>query len=172
MSDADPTLFVRLLVQHQDDLMRYVLPLTGSLADAQDVVQETAAALWKKFDEYDVDRPFLPWAKRFARYEVLMHHRRKRRYTFLSETLVEQLAESHEDRHRRAEQRREALRDCLSKLAETDRVLVERRYADKQATVQQLAEDTGQTPNVMYKSLARIRKALHACVTEKLADVT
>jgi len=138
--------------------MRYVLPLVGSLPDAQDVVQETAAALWKKFDHYEVDKPFLPWARQFARYEVLMHHRKKRRYTFFSESLVEQLAESTEGQHRDAERRREALRDCLSKLPAADRELVERRYAEKDATVQQLATHVGQTPNVLYKSLARIRK--------------
>jgi len=171
LADADPSKFVRLLVQHQDALMRYVLPLVGSLQDAQDVVQETAAALWKKFDQYDQSLPFLPWAKRFARYEVLMHHRKKRRYTFLSESLVESLAESHEGRHTAAEQRRIALRDCLAKLPEADRRLVERRYAEKEATVQQLAEETGQTANVLYKSLARIRRALQECVTDNLADV-
>src|SRR5262249_45038971 len=75
MSGTDPSLFVRLLLQHQNGLLRYVLPLVGNLDDAEDVVQQTA--LWQKFDQYDPSRPFLPWAKRFAHHEVLMYHRKQ-----------------------------------------------------------------------------------------------
>jgi RNA polymerase sigma-70 factor (ECF subfamily) len=81
MPETDPTVFVRLLLQHQNDLLRDILPLVGFLDDAQDVLQETAAALWRKFGNYDTSRPFLPWAKPFAHHEVLMCLRKRRRYT-------------------------------------------------------------------------------------------
>ena len=93
MAEADPALFVRLLLQHQDAILRYVLPLVGDLNDAQDVLQDTATALWQKFGQYDPAQPFLPWARRFAHNEVLMFHRRRRRYTFLTEELIDSLVE-------------------------------------------------------------------------------
>ena len=39
--------------------------------DVDDVLQQTATRLWAKWDEYDVDQPFTPWAIKFAYFEVL-----------------------------------------------------------------------------------------------------
>lgn len=160
--------FVELLVRHQHDLLRYVAPLVGNLADAQDVLQETAKALWKKFGEYDPQRPFLPWARTFARHEVLMHHRRRRRYTFLSEELIEQLTERQAQRDDDAERRRAALEQCLAKLAPDDRRLIERRYRED-GSIDALAGEIGRTANVLYKSLGRVRRTLLECIERTLA---
>jgi RNA polymerase sigma-70 factor (ECF subfamily) len=169
MAGADPSLFVCLLLRHQNALLRYILPLVGNLDDAQDVLQQTALALWQKFDQYDAGRPFLPFARRFAHNEVLMHHRRKRRYTFLTEELIETLARRQEELELGAQQRRLALRSCVELLPETDRLLLEERYSASGKTIHQLAGETGQTANVLYKALARIRRQLLHCVSQKLA---
>jgi RNA polymerase sigma-70 factor (ECF subfamily) len=169
MAEKEPPLFVRLLLQHQNDLLRYILPLVGCLDDAQDVLQETAMALWRKFDQYDPQHPFLPWAKRFARNEVLMHHRKRRRYTFLTEQLMETLAQRRAEREPYEEQRRNALRSCVAKLAEADRLLLEQRYGEPGTTIQRLAAETGATANVLYKALARIRQQVLDCVSRTLA---
>lgn len=166
---AETTRFVRLLLQHQNDLMRYILPLVGCLEDAQDVLQETALAVWRKFDQYDPQQPFLPWIKRFARNEVLMHHRKRRRYTFLTPELIETLAERQSEREQQAQQRRNALQDCIEKLPEADRLLLDQRYAASGTTIQQLAVETGETANVLYKVLARIRRQLLDCINRTLA---
>lgn len=171
MPASDPSRFVHFLLEHQDELLRYILPLVGCFDDAQDVLQETATALWNKFAEYDPAQPFLPWAKQFARYEVLMHHRKRRRYTFLSEDLIEALAEPVQPREPDARRRQQALQKCLEALPEADRSLITLRYEDKSATVQQLAAQTGQTANVLYKALARIRRQLLECVTQRVASM-
>lgn len=166
--ESDPSLFVRLLLQHQNDLLRYVLPLVGCLDDAQDVLQEVATALWRKFDQFDTQQPFLPWAKRFAHHEVLMHHRRRRKYTFLTEELIEALVERSEECHLQVERRRTALQSCLEKLGEDDRRLLDQRYGEPRTTIQQLAAETRTSANVIYKSLARIRRQLADCVNRAL----
>jgi RNA polymerase sigma-70 factor (ECF subfamily) len=169
MAEMDPSLFVRLLLQNQDNLLRYILPLVGSMEDAQDVLQETAADLWRKFDQYDPEQAFLPWAKKFARNEVLMHHRKRRRYTFLTDELIETLVDRQSDFEREAQRRRRALRDCIAKLPESDRLLLDQRYAAPGVTVRQLAADTGATANTLYKALARIRRQLFECIDRSLA---
>jgi RNA polymerase sigma-70 factor (ECF subfamily) len=169
MAATDPSLFVRLLLQHQNDLLRYILPLVGCLDDAQDVLQETATALWRKFDQYDPQQPFLPWARRFARNEVLMHHRKRRRYTFLTEELIDTLVERSAEHEGQEEWRRNALRNCVEKLPEADRLLLDRRYGEPGTTIQQLAAETGAPANVLYKALARIRRQLLDCVSRALA---
>src|SRR5262245_41505990 len=120
MAEADPSLFVRLLLQHQSALLRYILPLVGNLEDAQDMLQETATALWQKFGQYDPGRPFLPWARQFARNQVLMLHRKRRRYTFLTEELIETLIDRQTEQEQLVQQRRDALQVCIEKLAEAD----------------------------------------------------
>ena len=165
MAETDPSLFVRLLLQHQNDLLRYILPLVGCLEDAQDVLQETATALWRKFDQYDPRQPFLPWARRFARNEVLMHHRKRQRYTFLTEELIESLGQRQAEQDLRAQQLQNALHDCVQKLPDADRRLLEQRYAATGTTIQQLAAETGRPANVLYKALARIRRQLLHCVS-------
>jgi len=76
MADRDAEQFVRLLARHDREVYRYVLTLLPDRTEADDVLQETAAALWEKFGEYDPDKPFYPWACRFAFFEVLKHRRR------------------------------------------------------------------------------------------------
>lgn len=68
--------FMRLFVAHERDVLRYVLAVVPHLPDARDILQETAVALWRKMDEYDPARPFLPWACRFAAIEISRFLRR------------------------------------------------------------------------------------------------
>jgi RNA polymerase sigma-70 factor (ECF subfamily) len=73
------TNFDELWTRYQAEIRRYVFMLIPRPADAADVIQETAVALLDKFIEYDDERPFLPWAIRFAYLEVLkwrQHHAR------------------------------------------------------------------------------------------------
>ncbi len=169
MADSDPSQFVNLLFRHQDALLRHVFPLVGCFDDAQDVVQEAATAMWKKFGEYDHSRPFLPWAKQFARNEVLMHHRRRRKFSFLTESLIESLLVDTPVDDDIRQNRRNALEDCLNKLPKQERQLIDRRYADKEMSVGRLAEEVGQSANVLYKSLGRIRSQLLDCINKSLA---
>jgi RNA polymerase sigma-70 factor (ECF subfamily) len=164
--------FVRLWVRHQNELLRTIAPLVGSVDDAQDVLQETALALWKKFDEYDQRQPFLPWARQFAKYEVLMNHRRRQRYTFLTEPLIEALAERQKDLETISEKRRRMLKDCMEALCDSDQLLLRRRYDEPGTTIQKVAEATGQTANALYKALQRIRRQLLLCINRRLASPT
>jgi RNA polymerase sigma-70 factor (ECF subfamily) len=169
LSQPDPSEFVRLLMQHQNALLKFILPLVGCMSDAQDVLQETATALWKKFEQYDAEQPFLPWAKQFARNEVLMYRRKSRRYTFLSEELIESLTEVQVKKDGTDQERSTALQSCLRKLPQEDRDLLKTRYSEEGTTIQEVAELTGKTANVLYKNLGRIRKLLLGCINQTLA---
>ena len=57
--------------RHHVDLLRYVLTLVPDRAQAEDIVQDTARVLWQKAADYDPTQPFLPWARKFAWFEVL-----------------------------------------------------------------------------------------------------
>ncbi len=59
------------------------------------------------------------------------------------------------------------LEKCIEKLGETERRLIQQRYASEH-TLAELAEQTGRTPNAVYMSMWRIRRALFDCVNEGL----
>ena len=58
--------FFSLFLRSEREIFRYVAALVPNVADAEDIVQQTAIALWEKFDAYDPAQPFTPWACRFA----------------------------------------------------------------------------------------------------------
>ncbi|MBN2296820.1 MAG: sigma-70 family RNA polymerase sigma factor [Pirellulales bacterium] len=152
--------------------MRTIAPLMGSIDDAQDVLQETALALLKKFDLYDPRQPFLPWARQFAKNEVLMYHRRRQRYTFLSEPLIEALVERQKHFETTSGNRHRMLMDCMDRLRDSDQSLLRLRYDEPGTTIQQVADATGRTANALYKTLQRIRRQLLLCIEQKLASST
>ncbi len=130
MTEQDPTSqFVGLLVRHQHEIFRYVLALVPNVNDAQDVMQETATALWQRFDRYDTDKPFTPWACRFALNKIREHRRRNRRWRHhLSDEVFDLIAAERSEQTSALELRRAALGQCLKKLAEEDRSLIEQKY--------------------------------------------
>ncbi len=67
------------------------------------------------------------------------------------------------------ELRRAALRDCLEKLSNKDRQLVQHCYSDSRTTFKRAAAALEKPVNSVYKALNRIRKALYECIERKLA---
>ena len=161
--------FVRLYAKHEGRLRRYVGALVPVQADVDDVLQETAIALMRKFDQYDSTQPFFNWACRFALYEVLQHRKRtKTRSRHFSEAVVEAIAAEYQQHQQSSDQRRTALATCLHKLDDQDRRLVELRYFSEE-TVESLAQRIEEPATKLYRSLARIRYLLAACVRKSLA---
>ena len=64
-------------------LFNYISYLLGNCADERDILQETHLDLWRKAGTYDVERPFLPWARAIARYQVLTFRKRQNRVRLL-----------------------------------------------------------------------------------------
>ncbi len=160
--------FVLLFARHEGRLRRYVTALVSQPSDVDDVLQETAVALMRKFREFDETQPFFNWACRFAYYEVLQHRKQARSRRQFSDAVVEAVAREYQEHEQQSDARRAALDDCLRRLSEPDRRLIESRYAGGE-TMQQLAERLGEPAARLYRLLATIRQTLAACVRRKLA---
>jgi RNA polymerase sigma-70 factor, ECF subfamily len=159
--------FVRRFVRCQQDLYAYILSLVPNIADAQDILQETAIALWAKADEYRLDEPFMPWAARFAWFQVrkfrMYQARRHRHQVVLSDEAVAALAADRMGFEGLAVDRGQTLQQCVEKLAEDDRLLLRQRY-DQRVSIREVAQRSGIEPSLLYKRLGRIRQALLDCV--------
>jgi RNA polymerase sigma-70 factor (ECF subfamily) len=164
----DPERFVRLFVEAQREILRYIMALVPDIDDAQEILQETAVDLWRKFDRYDPAFPFAPWACRFAFRRVLKHREQQtRRLKCLSIESLTQIATERSEKDGILEDRRRALETCLQQLREADRLVVEHRYS-RQMSVAQIAGITGRSTSTLYKALDRIRRGLFECVNRRV----
>lgn len=162
--------FLRLFLASEAEVFRYTAALVPKLSDAQEIVQQTALALWAKFDEYDPAQPFTPWACRFALNQArqwLAH--RARWQSLLSGDLAETLARRREELATEIDARFAHLASCLEQLPPANQALVEGYYY-RRATVEALATESGRTVEAIYKSLQRIRQALLKCIQGALAE--
>jgi RNA polymerase sigma-70 factor (ECF subfamily) len=160
--------FMQLYAQHDVELRRYVLTLVADRTATDDIMQETVIALWRKFDTYQPDRPFLNWAYRFAYYEVLKHRKRQKLHRrFFSAATVDAVADTWAAEHDALHARREALRACLEKLPPGDRDLIGLRYASD-ATVASTAAAIQEPAKKLYRALERIRRVLMQCMNRQL----
>lgn len=162
--------FTRHFAKSERAMQAFAFSLVPNQADADDIIQETLTALWEKFDDFDPERPFLPWANRFVYRQVLMHRRSqaiRQKYVFSDETF-EQLAKDEPIPLERGKALGTALEKCLQKLSSKNRELIEQRYLSK-GSLQDYAEETGRTANALYKTLQRIRESLHGCIQQRLA---
>jgi RNA polymerase sigma-70 factor, ECF subfamily len=161
--------FLSLFLRSEREVFRYVAVLVPNVADAEDIVQQTALVLWEKFHDYDPGQPFTPWACRFALNKTRQWLERRQRWQALLEGgLAEELAQRREELRPEMDVRLRHLEGCLGKLPEEQSVLIEGYYYRRDDT-ETLAMNSGRTVAATYKMLQRVRQALQACI-EKAAQ--
>ena len=164
-------LFAEHLCRNQARLYGYIHCLVRNLNDADDLYQQTALILWKKFAEFDPEQSFFAWACGIARGEIANFRRAcARRRLFLSEDLSLLLVEAEAELSRdELDDRRAALSCCIGKLRQEDRQLLTECYADG-VEVPAVAARRGRSPHSVYNSLRRIRRTLFECISRTLAQ--
>jgi RNA polymerase sigma-70 factor (ECF subfamily) len=164
--DAAHQRFLSLFLRSEREIFRYVAALVPNVADAEDIVQQTALALWEKFDAYDSSQPFTPWACRFALNKTKQWIERRQRWQVLLEGgLAEELAQRREELRPEIEMRLKNLEGCLSKLPDEQRSMVEGYYYRRDSI------EKGRTVAAAYKTLQRIRQALQTCIENAVKGV-
>lgn len=160
--------FVRLLSAHSQQIFGFILALSPNRTDAEDIFQNASVALWKKFGVFQPGTNFRAWACQVAYLEVVEHRRRKSKLRqLLSDDALKVLA-ADAMKSEEVDRRENALADCLEKLPQVDRKLIERRYFDAQSP-KQIADLHSKSIHAVYRSLARIHDALMRCMQRTLA---
>lgn len=156
--------FLSLFLRSEREVFRYVAALVPNVSDAEDIVQQTAVALWEKFDAYDPNQPFTPWACRFALNKAKQWiERRERWQALLANGLAEELAQRREQLRPELEIRLKRLEGCVEKLPDHQRTLLEGYYY-RRDSIENLAQCSDRTVAATYKMLQRIRHALQTCI--------
>ncbi len=160
--------FLSLFLRSEREIFRYVAVLVPNVTDAEDIVQQTAMALWEKFDAYDPDQPFTPWACRFALNKARQWIERRQRWqALLDQGLAEELMQRRQELLPEFEMRLKHLEGCLWKLPQEQRSLVEGYYYER-TSIEALAQRSGRSEAATYKMLQRIRHALQVCVEARI----
>ncbi len=76
---GDNAAFDELVVRHEGKLRSIALRITGSVSDAEDVVQQSLMKAFQKFINFRGDSQFSTWVTRIVINESLMFLRRERR---------------------------------------------------------------------------------------------
>ncbi len=160
--------FMRLFSQHSRRIYQFVLAVAMNHADADEVYQNTCVILWKKFSTYDPAGAFYSWACRIAQLELMQVRRKNRRLQTLSEEVLALLADEALARGQELPAREDALSECLARLKDADRGLIEERYYHERAP-KEIARRRASSIHAVYRALARIHVALRECVHRTLA---
>ena len=160
--------FVAKFAHHEPDLRRFIRSLLPTWTDTDEVLQQTAIVIWRKFEQYDPETNFMKWACVIARFEALAYRRKMARDRLVfREDVLELMADegAEELEARRAEH--DALESCLLALPEKQRKFITLAYTPG-VKVKELAEEAGSTAAAFYMRLKRIRHQLMECVESKV----
>src|SRR5687767_5634549 len=122
--------FLKLYASAQPALQHFLAAHIPDLHEVDDLLQEVAVCLWRKFSEFVPGTSFRNWAIRVAQFEALHARRAHARHPAL---LLPQLTELAATRYAEmdletVETRRHALERCLERLPAQQRELILARY--------------------------------------------
>ncbi len=160
--------FFELYNAHQLKLHAFLLMMVHNEVDADDLLQETSAILWEKFEQFEPGTNFKAWAFAIAKNRACLFLRKKQQsHLLLSDemcleivSVAEQVLDQQSDRIR-------ALKECVQRLSIKDRELLKMRYRDNKVP-RKLSKITGRSLSGLYKSLTRIHSLLRSCIGRTL----
>lgn len=173
MSDARDR-YMALFLQHQDNLKAYIGSLVRDRHLREDIFQDVAVILWKKFDEFDEIRSFGAWARGIASNKIMQAFARlKKNDVALSPEALDAVRVMFDQQDDTADSwvdEQLALEMCLKKLPRKSRRLIALRY-DHGLKLREIANEVHSTLDAVHKALTRLRDGLRKCVERELAAV-
>ncbi|HSI32056.1 MAG: sigma-70 family RNA polymerase sigma factor [Phycisphaerae bacterium] len=159
----------RLWSQAEGTIQAFVFSAIRDFGQAEDVVQEVALSVAKRFPEYDPSRPFVGWALWLAKSKIVDHYRKQgRERRAFSDLVLDRITEVMVRRQPAQPARQTALEHCIEKLPEKSRRLLDLRYAES-GSAESIARATGSTAGSVRVMLHRVREALADCIRSQLA---
>jgi RNA polymerase sigma-70 factor, ECF subfamily len=149
--------FIRAIVPNHDE--------------SEELLQETAVVVVRRFHEYDRQRSFVGWAIGVAKMKVLTHQREKAldRVVF-DGALVEQIAEDYRQLAKERLPIHDLLPRCIAELEARAREAIRLRYTEQMKTPR-IAAALGLSHIAARIVLTRARTAIRLCVEKHLKQL-
>src|SRR5213595_681979 len=160
--------FTRRWTEAQPVVAGYINAVVPDFQEAEDLPQDVAVILLRKFPEYDPQRPFVAWAIGMAKREVLMARRSQARSLLCYQAdLLERVSEAFEELAPELEDRSRALRECLRSVKGRAGELLRLRY-EESLKPNAIATRVGIAVVAVRVMLSRTRATLRECIERKL----
>lgn len=161
--------FFKLFMAEQKAIYAYILSMVHNVPDADDILQETATLMWEKFDEFEAGTNFGAWGTTISRYKILDYYRNRKSKTSenFDDELANAISECAQKKLCQMSDRMSALQECLKKLSEQDRKLLQIRY-EQNLKISDIAQRISRPVQGLYKAMARIHSVLHRCVNSTM----
>ncbi len=170
MDNAEPksVQFFRYYNGAQKRIYAYLLMMVHNYSDAEDLLQETASALWEQYEQFDPQRNFAAWAIGIARNKALDFLKQKRTTRPLfSDSFYEQMAVLAETESANVDRRLLALRRCLKRLSQDNQQLLRLRF-EEGISIKKLSQNLPYSAEALYKKISRIYSTLYGCIHRTL----
>lgn len=160
---------MRLFLQAEPRIYGYIRSQVLQRADAEDLLQETAAVLWSKFDQFAPGGNFVAWACKVVRFKVQHYHRNRGRSRILfTEEFLDVVASTTDAISNDLQELETTLAGCMERLKETERDVVQRSY-ETGATINIVAAELGRPVGTIKDILVRARRHLYECIRRAMS---
>ena len=168
LTDQEQERFIRLWTEAWPAVSAFVRAAVRDPEAANDLLQETAVVLVRRFADYDRGRPFLAWALGVARFQILGFHRDEaRRQITYDADLFERFTEAWAAQAPAAGARSAALEECVERLESRPRQILRWRYFEN-LNSEEIARRLGTPAAAVRVTLQRLREKLRLCVERRM----
>ena len=163
-------IFLRELMVYRKRIYAFILTLVSNSSDAEEIMQETVAVMWEKYQDIDKVSNFVSWGVRIAHYKVLEFRKNKYRSKVkFDNELLDSVLGGAAAVNDQVDARFEALEKCLGKLDKKSRHLVKLRHQSGH-TIKSIAESLSMDRRAAYRQVGLIHDQLLRCVRSTMRD--
>lgn len=163
--------FVTDLTRYQPTLHAFLTSILPGQSDLEDILQQTNIYLWEHRSDFKPGTSFKSWALTAARWQARAWLSKQKQQNWL--IVDDRLADAVSSRFETAPPEEisdslSALRSCLGKLKESDRLLVMSHYQHEKS-LRKCSELFDRSVGSLKVALFRLRASLRRCVWSHLA---
>ncbi|MBF0199417.1 MAG: sigma-70 family RNA polymerase sigma factor [Planctomycetes bacterium] len=159
--------FEQLWLKAQPVVFSFIRSMIFDPHQAEDVLQEVSTICFQKYESFDPDRPFVPWAMGVSK-NVILNHRRKyaRNKVILNEEVLDAVADAHTEVAENNDDQADHLKLCMEKVEGRAKTMLEMRYIDN-LKPKDIAQEMNLSSPAVRVALGRVRQSLKNCIEAK-----
>ena len=168
---ANEAAFVTELTRHQAAIHAFLTSIVPGEPGIDDILQQTNLYLWEHRNDFTPGTSFKSWAFTCARWQARSWMTRQKRQSWLvvDDRLAEAMCGKFEEAPvEEASDSVNALRLCLGKLKESDRLLLLSHYQHEKS-LKKCSQLFDRSVNSLKVALFRLRAGLRRCITSQIA---
>lgn len=167
VAEDSTKLFMSLLLSNQKSLYVYILSLVLYPSDAEDILQDTLAEMWKQFNTFQPGTSFVAWGKTIAKFKILNYRKKNKLSKLMFDEDVAELIQCEADYYGNLNERIEAMKTCSKGLSQREMQYLHMRY-NLGLSFKKIASDHGISKQRVYTIISLIHSKLARCIRHKL----